>query len=211
MEGNKNKMMDECLSAALQLSSAMKYLHKHSIIFRDMKPENIGFDVRGDLKIFDFGFARFMTGGDNPYNDAYKISVAGTPRYMAPECLSGKAYNLKADVYTFAIVLWEMLSGESAYSFVSDRDHLQNYVVDRCGRPEINEIWPDHIKGMLEDSFDADMDARPEMKVHCHIIRKELSSLRGGDMTGLTRADMKRRRTTDSIRRIQAELESLRG
>jgi len=129
---------------------------------------------------------------------------------MAPECLSGESYNLKADVYSFAIVLWEVLSGESAYSFVRDIDHLQWYVVDRCGRPEIDERWPDHIKGMLKYSFDADMDERPKMKLCCQIIRKELSSVRGGDMAGLTRADMNRRRTPDSIRNIQVELDSLR-
>jgi serine/threonine protein kinase len=67
-------------------------------------------DVRGDLKLFDFGLAKLMPTDINPYEDLHKMSMAGTPRYMSPEALAGKAYNLKADVYTFSIVLWEILS-----------------------------------------------------------------------------------------------------
>ena len=80
---------------------------------------------------------------------------------MAPECLIGEAYNLKADVYSFAIVVWEMLSGETAYSFVRDIDHLVYYVIDKSGCPEIDERWPDRIKVMLKNSFDTDINMRP--------------------------------------------------
>ena len=58
----------------------MKYMHKHSIIFRDLKPQNIGFDVRGDVKIFDFGLARIMPEDGNPYTDTFEMSGAGSPR-----------------------------------------------------------------------------------------------------------------------------------
>ena len=67
----------------------MSYLHQQQIIFRDLKPTNIGFDVRGDVKLFDFGLARFVSSedeGDAGLN-TYNISGVGTPRYMAPECL----------------------------------------------------------------------------------------------------------------------------
>jgi serine/threonine protein kinase len=68
-------------------------------------------DLRGDIKIFDFGLAKVLPANINPYDDMYKMSTAGTPRFMAPEVLGGKErYNLKADTYSFGIVLWEMLS-----------------------------------------------------------------------------------------------------
>mmetsp|Transcript_29622 Transcript_29622/g.63801 ORF Transcript_29622/g.63801 Transcript_29622/m.63801 type:complete len:131 (+) Transcript_29622:1188-1580(+) len=129
---------------------------------------------------------------------------------MAPECLIGEAYNLKADVYSFAIIVWEMLSGETTYSFVTDVDHLVHYVIDKCSRPEIDECWPRRIKVMLKSSFDADINMRPKMQTFCHNIKHELASLRGGDMTGLTSRDMKRRRSKGSISFIQAKLESFR-
>ncbi|KAL7537231.1 hypothetical protein ACHAWF_005697 [Thalassiosira exigua] len=51
-------LIDECLIVAIQIAAAIKYMHEHSIIFRDLKPANIGFDVQGDMKIFDFGLLR---------------------------------------------------------------------------------------------------------------------------------------------------------
>ena len=160
--GLEDSVLDERLGIALQISSALAYLHAHGIIFRDLKPMNIGFDVRGDIKLFDFGLARVMPRDAGcPYNDKFNMSGAGSPRYMAPECLDNKAYNMKADVYSFAIVLWELLAGQTPYAFVRQRHHLVQHVVVEGGRPDINETWPDDIKLMLESCFHEDMDMRP--------------------------------------------------
>ncbi len=114
---------------ALQIAAGLKYLHSHNIIFRDLKPANIGFDVRGDVKIFDFGLARIMPDDGCPYTDRFFMSGAGSPRYMSPECLTlGESYNMKADIYSFAIILWEMLSASRPYDFVKSRDQLVQYV-----------------------------------------------------------------------------------
>eukprot|EP00581_Thalassiosira_minuscula_P009912 CAMPEP_0183709326 /NCGR_PEP_ID=MMETSP0737-20130205/5388_1 /TAXON_ID=385413 /ORGANISM="Thalassiosira miniscula, Strain CCMP1093" /LENGTH=460 /DNA_ID=CAMNT_0025937399 /DNA_START=260 /DNA_END=1642 /DNA_ORIENTATION=+ len=202
VEVEEDGLMDECLSVALQLSAAMKYLHKHSIIFRDVKPANVGFDVRGDVKIFDFGLARVVPQGGKPYVDMYEMSGAGSPRYTAPECISGDEYNMKADVYTFGLVLWEMLTGEPPYLHVKSREQLFCHVVYDGGRPKIDKSWPSSIKNMLESSFDANVQKRPKMELFYDIIRKVLSSLRGGDDSGLSHAAINRRRTVESLRNI---------
>ena len=80
---------------------------------------------------------------------------------MSPETLSGRPYNLKSDVYTFAIVLWEILSLETPYVFIRRRDQLEDYIVNGNGRPTIDENWPISIQGLLESSFDSDMGKRP--------------------------------------------------
>ncbi|KAL7546653.1 hypothetical protein ACHAWF_009987 [Thalassiosira exigua] len=198
----KGEIMDQCLSAALQISAALAYLHERAIIFRDLKPENIGFDVRGDVKIFDFGLARVMPEGGDPYCDWYEMSGAGSPRYMAPELLSGERYNLKADVYTFATVLWEMLTGEQPYSFVRSKNELTRFVVKVHGRPEIDESWPSEVQHILRNSFDADMDKRPEMGFFHNTIRNVLMTLRGGDSEGLTDSFIGHRRTAQSMNRF---------
>lgn len=80
---------------------------------------------------------------------------------MAPECLSGEKYNMKADVYSFAVLLWEMMAGRTPYAFARTMNQLAYYVVDDGGRPDIDEGWPLTIKNMLESSFDSDVEKRP--------------------------------------------------
>lgn len=113
------------LFLAFQISAAISYLHSHSIIFRDLKPANIGFDVRGTVKVFDLGLARIMPANGDPYTDTFDMSGAGSPRYMAPECLVGQPYNLKVDTYSFRkvnclyclilckVYLWQTCSNRS--------------------------------------------------------------------------------------------------
>jgi len=196
----KNELMDEQLNIALQISAAVMYLHSNSIIFRDLKPANIGFDVRGDVKIFDFGLARIMPQNGRHYDDAFKMSGAGSPRYMAPECLCSEPYNMKADVYSFAILFWEMLAGgETPYAFARTLNELADHVVNEQGRPRIHEEWPVNIQRMLECSFDDDMGLRPEMKSVHHDIKTALVALRGGNSTGLSHRSIVRRRSTESF------------
>ena len=146
---------------------------------------------------------------------------------MAPECLSDKDYNLKADVYSFSIILWEILTARTPYAFVRRRHQLINYVVEENGRPDIDESWPTSIQGMLESSFDSEIDKRPvsqllmslysckfvrsflliflcpspsqKMTLWYDIIRETLVTLRGGDRTGLSDTLIRRRRSFGSM------------
>ena len=80
---------------------------------------------------------------------------------MAPELLRFADYNLKADCYSFGIVLWQILSSETPYAFVRSKHQLTYHVVEENGRPNIDERWPRSLQGMLEASFDRNMDMRP--------------------------------------------------
>lgn len=119
------QLLSQQLEVALQVAAAIVYLHDKNIIYRDLKPANVGFDVQGNVKLFDFGLAKVMPLNGDPYHDKFVMSGAGSPRYMAPEVLSSKTtYNLKADVYTFGVVLWEVLSLEKPYAFIRSMDTL---------------------------------------------------------------------------------------
>ena len=86
---------------------------------------------------------------------------------MAPEMLVHKPYNMKVDIYSFAIVLWELLAGRTPYAFVRRQHHLIQHVVNENGRPDILENWPESIKVVLRNGFDADIKTRP-VSCYCY-------------------------------------------
>jgi len=140
----------------------------------------------------------------DPYENTYDMSGAGSPRYMAPEVLIDppKNYNLKADVYTFGIVLWQIFSLEQPYSRIKKRDELEEFVIEQHGRPTINENWPEPIKEVLQLSFDSNMEKRPSMQLFYNMLRFQLLGLRDGDDTKLDNAFIHRRRSFNSMRNL---------
>jgi len=146
-----------------------------------------------------------MPNHDDPYTDTFEMSGAGSPRYMAPECLAGRPYNLKADVYAFSIVLYQILSGMTPYAFVRRSSQLVSFVVEEDGRPDINESWPSPVRFMMKDSFNADVDLRPNMHAWLNCIRDTLVSLRGGRWTKLSSFAIQRRRSIMSKRLLMCD------
>lgn len=91
---DRNEDISIRLKVAMDMSAAIKYLHEKNIIYRDLKPENLGFDVRDDIKLFDLGLVKELHIADKMKDGTYSLSLAGTPRYMAPEVGKYMPYNL---------------------------------------------------------------------------------------------------------------------
>jgi serine/threonine protein kinase len=95
---------------AIQIADGLAAAHRAGVIHRDIKPENIMVVGRGhEVKIMDFGIARLRE-ADAATRLTRAGSIMGTPAYMAPEQIEGKAIGEKTDIYAFGIVLYEMLS-----------------------------------------------------------------------------------------------------
>lgn len=92
-----------------QLASGLKYLLENKIIHRDLKPQNILVSNLGDIKITDFGFARYFD------NDMVIQTVCGSPMYMAPEIMKKKKYDFKSDLWSVGIIFYEMLVGRTPF------------------------------------------------------------------------------------------------
>jgi serine/threonine protein kinase len=160
----------ERLLVAAELSDAVSYLHRKNIIHRDIKPANIGFDAEGTLKIFDFDISRVLP-KESYKDELFHLSVAtGTQRYMSPECALTGQYNLKSDVYSFAILLHEMLSLELPYRDVPKAQHGE--VVFWWGqRPKLHDSWPKDINMLLTSAWSDDIKSRPAMsRIHETIL-----------------------------------------
>ncbi|KAF7848819.1 hypothetical protein BT93_L1536 [Corymbia citriodora subsp. variegata] len=91
-----------------QLMRAVAHCHRHGVIHRDIKPDNILFDSRGLLRLADFGSAEVIGGGEPV---AALRGVVGTPYYVAPEVVAGREYGEKVDVWSAGVVLYVMLAG----------------------------------------------------------------------------------------------------
>jgi eukaryotic-like serine/threonine-protein kinase len=94
---------EEAVRVTCDVAAALERAHRAGIVHRDIKPANIAFTESGETRVLDFGVAVLEQADD--------AIVAGTPRYMAPEQLRGERVDRRADIYSLAVVLHEMLTG----------------------------------------------------------------------------------------------------
>uniref|UniRef100_A0A6S9J152 Protein kinase domain-containing protein n=1 Tax=Ditylum brightwellii TaxID=49249 RepID=A0A6S9J152_9STRA len=169
------KLFADRLKVAHDITAAMTYLHKQNVIYRDLKPENLGFDVRGDIKLFDFGLAKEVPSDIDMNEDLYMMSGAGSLRYMAPEVVLGKPYNLKADVYSASLLLWEILALKIPYDGFTANKLVQD-VVMKGNRPKLNSKWPSAIVDIIDMGWDNDISERPTMEIMHNVVRYNLTT-----------------------------------
>jgi serine/threonine protein kinase len=103
---------------------------------------------------------------------------------MAPEVANELPYNEKCDVYSMAILIWQMMACKVPYATYSCKE-LEDRVYNGDKRPKINDRWPQPIKLLLRRAWTADISARAPMKNLEDVLKKEITALRGGDSTGL--------------------------
>jgi serine/threonine protein kinase len=105
--GNKALPADEALQIFRELMFALGDIHEQGILHRDLKPQNLMFRADGSLAILDFGIAKHVDAIDRTGHG----EVLGTPRYMSPEQVRGAALDLRTDIYSAGVLLFQMLSG----------------------------------------------------------------------------------------------------
>ncbi|KAF9312962.1 hypothetical protein BG003_005763 [Podila horticola] len=140
---------DTRISFAIDISLALAYLHHKNIIHRDLKGENLLVSENMRIKVCDFGFSRVEAKDDD---EMRRISYCGTDGYMAPEILLGEDFDCSVDVFSFGVILSEMMARH-----VVDSQHFQRIPPDMC-------ISPDEILFRAQTGCPLELG---ELAIHC--------------------------------------------
>jgi serine/threonine protein kinase len=134
------------------------YCTRLTVIFRDLKPENVGFTASGKVKIFDFGVARDLV---HVQRVGDKLGFTGTPRYMANEVVAGMDYSLPADVYSFGILLHQICTLRRPFANLQDMESFRTRVVTGGERPKLSLIKSTKLRSLIGKCWDPVPDRRP--------------------------------------------------
>lgn len=154
-----------------QIASGMNYLHSHKIIHRDLKSPNVLISINSVLKISDFGTSRQLS-------DCSKImSFAGTVAWMAPEVIRSELCSEKVDIWSFGVVMWELLTLEIPY-----RDFEQSTIIYGVGNANLSlplpESFPKGYRLLMQMSWKNKPRNRPSFQqilAHIEIASREFS------------------------------------
>ncbi|XP_066051322.1 protein kinase C delta type isoform X3 [Chamaea fasciata] len=131
-----------------EIVCGLQFLHSKGIIYRDLKLDNVMLDKDGHIKIADFGMCKENIGGDNKAS-----TFCGTPDYIAPEILQGLRYTFSVDWWSFGVLLYEMLIGQSPFHG-DDEDELFESI--RVDTPHYPRWITKESKDILEKLFERD-------------------------------------------------------
>src|SRR6202166_3081085 len=184
VEGNSPKgplPFDEAWKIASQIVAALEYAHERGIMHRDLKPANIKVTPEGTVKLLDFGLAKAFSNQKEPSASpensptltlgATEVGVIlGTAAYMAPEQAKGKNVDKRADIWSFGVVLYELLTGERLFAGEDAAETLAAVIrkqpdfarAPEKARPLLRECLEKDPKQRLRDIGDAKRLVREE-------------------------------------------------
>ncbi|PRP82836.1 outer membrane autotransporter barrel domain-containing protein [Planoprotostelium fungivorum] len=150
-------------SFIMDIAVGMLHLHNENIIHRDLAARNILLTSALRCKVTDFGFSRETESSEE---QTKTTSVIGPLKWMAPEALTEKVYSNKSDVYSFAITMWEIVTGEDPYA----NRNVINVAIEVAMnglRPTVPSDLDDNLAKLMRVCWDRDAANRPDFEAIC--------------------------------------------
>ena len=149
------KKMQDAIAYAIQIAEALQEAHAHGIVHRDIKSENIMVNSKNQIKVMDFGLAKLK----GSLKLTKTSSTVGTLAYMAPEQIQGGDVDARSDIFSFGIVLYEMLTGRLPFRGEHDAAMMYSIVNDE---PEPLQRYLPEISSDLVHVINRALDKDPE-------------------------------------------------
>jgi Tol biopolymer transport system component len=163
--------VDDAVGIARQIAEALEYAHERGVVHRDLKPANVKLSPDGRVKVLDFGLAKAIAADPAGRSDS-AISptitslgtvagmVLGTAAYMAPEQARGVGVDRRADIWSFGVVLWEMLTGKRLFDDATVSDTLAAVLRAPIEWSELPPATPPGLVRLLKRCLERDHKKR---------------------------------------------------
>jgi eukaryotic-like serine/threonine-protein kinase len=151
----------QALGLARMIAEGLAAAHAAGIVHRDLKPANLMVKPDGSIKILDFGLAKFMETGAAPSLQTATGQIVGTVCYLSPEQAQGKPVDARSDVFSFGVVLYEMLTGERPFDHGSLAGTLSAILRDTSAPVrKLRPGTPRDVGRIVEQCLEKDRDKR---------------------------------------------------
>ena len=161
--------LETAIDIAVQVVSALDVAHRANIVHRDIKPENVMIRPDGLVKLLDFGIAKLAADGfPTEFGTAEAITIKinttpgiiiGTANYMSPEQARGKTVDARTDIFSFGVMLYEMLTGKRPFQGENTLDTIGS-ILHREPAPLEEFQIPDELRDIVEKCLCKDCDGR---------------------------------------------------
>jgi tRNA A-37 threonylcarbamoyl transferase component Bud32 len=170
----------KCIDIISQVCDALEYAHKHGIVHRDVKPENIMLLKDGQVKVTDFGIARAVAGSKTRTG-----IIKGTPYYMSPEQTKGRKIAGPSDIFSLGVVFYQLLTGRLPFTGESLATITYQITAVDPEPPtkynsKINKATVAILNRALEKSLEKRYQTANHMGGHLRLVRQKLDEARAG-------------------------------